>query len=418
MKKVFKIFAGSAAFLTLASLLMNLNGCKPQESPSIYDPNWKSLPQPVVDSLSPAGSALAGLDTVAIYGKNFSPARDSDGVYFNSTLMNGASIISASANKLLVKAPALSGDSIRIRVYVLGAVNFSSTVTYKLLAAISPFGKLLIGETANGISAGSDTNLYVSISNPTLPGTKDEGIFRFTSDGMRFPYALPLSLNLSWTDLKFGPSGYLYAAKGAKAVYRFSPGGGTAPQLWAAKNVGNLSVMDFDPDHNMWAGGNNKSIYRINPDTGVAAFAFNGNVHSIRYFDGYLYFAATNVIIGGDTNVRGQVYRAPVSTGSLGTPELYFDLSTDPSGGSTIYAITFSADRDMYAGVDSSDYLIVVHPNGQFQRTYSLYAASGALNSPCKSFAWIGTDLYTTTASGEMIRILVRKPGAPYYGLQ
>ncbi len=393
--------------------------CTKVSAPSLYDPNWKSLPQPVVDSLSPSGSALAGVDTVVIYGKNFSADRDSDGVYFNSTLINGSSIISASQTRLLVKAPAISGDTIQIRVYVIGAINFSSTVIYKLQAAISPFSKLATGEGAYGITTGADSYLYASLSNSTLSGTKDEGIFKIGSDGTKNQYALSLTGNVNWLSLKFGPGGYLYATKSVRAIYRFAPGGGTAPQVWASVTGATFTDMDFDQDHNLWVGGNNQYIYRVASTdlllasvTNVARYPFSGNVRALRYYNGYLYFAAN---VGTSAS---KVYRAPIVSDTLGTPEVYFDLSNDPTGGSNIYAITFSADGNMYAGTDSSDYLIVVHPGGSVEKPYSLYIASKVLNSPCKSFAWIGTDLYATTSSGGLLKILARKQGAPYYGIQ
>lgn len=412
MKNIFKALVELAALVTFIAVSLNFDGCTKLESPSLYNPSLGNGPQPIVDSLSPAGSALAGIDTVTIYGKNFSPNRDSDGVYFNSTLIYNTGIISASTSKLVVIAPAISGDTIQVRVYVIGAVDFSSTVIYKLQAAITPFSKLASGEGAYGIGAGSDSNLYVSLSNANLTGTKDEGIFKITSDGTSTLYAPPLTGNVYWSALKFGPSGYLYAVKGVRAVYRFAPGGNANAQVWASASGASFTDMDFDPDHNLWVGGNNQNIYRIMPDASVKGFPFTGNVRALRYCNGYLYFAAN---VGA---AASQVFKSPIVNDSLGTPEVYFDLSSDPTGGSNIYAITFSADGNMYAGTDSSDYLIVVHPGGSVEKPYSLYASSGVLNSPCKSFAWIGTNLYATTQFGEILKILARKQGAPYYGLQ
>lgn len=413
MKKTSKAITAVIAFVALLALSLQINGCsKPNDNPSLYNPNWQSLPQPVVDSLTPAGTALAGVDTITVYGKNFSANRDSDGVYFNSTLIYNTGIISASSTKLTLLAPALSGDTIQVRVYVIGSVDFSATYRYRLLAAIAPFGKLGSGDEAFGLTMGADSSLYASLSNPNLTGTKDEGVFQFASDGSITPYTRPLTGNVYWTSLKFGPGGYLYAAKGVRAMYRFSPGSGNSAQIWTTIPSGSFADMDFDPSHNLWVGGNNKEIYMITQNAVVKGFPFAGIVHAVRYFDGSLYFAAS---VG---SAPTQVFKAPIINDSLGTPEVYYDLSTDPTGGNNIYAITFSADGDMYAGVDSSDYLIVVHPGGSISRPYSLYIASGVLNSPVKSFAWIGTDLYASTESGELLKIEPRKQGAPYYGLR
>lgn len=419
MKTILKAIIESAAVLALAAVLMNLNGCTKVEAPSLYNPNLGNGPQPVVDSLTPSGGALAGIDTIVIYGKNFLADKDSNGVDF---LINGKlaatvdgkagdnPILSATTTRLVLKAPAISGDTVQILVWTLASADFSQMVNYQLSAAIAPFSHLAIGEGAYGIAIGPDDSLYVSISNINLSGTKDEGIFQIGPvSGVRAatPYALPTTGNVSWPDFKFGTGGYIYAVKGVRAIYRLAQGASGTP--WAVATGASFSCLDFDPSGNMWVGGNNKSIYMVTPSAAVKSIPFTGNVRAIRYYNGDLYFAAN---VGG---AASQVFRAPIIGDSLGSPEKYFDLSTDPTGGSNIYAITFSADGDMYAGTDSSDYLIVVHPGGTYEKPYSLYVSSGVLNSPCKSFSWYGTSLYATTASGELLKILARKQGAPYY---
>ncbi len=420
MKTILKAIVESAALLALAAVLLNLNGCTKVEAPSLYNPNLGNGPQPVVDSLTPSGSALAGVDTMVIYGKNFLADKDSDGVDF---LINGKlaasvdskggdnQIISASTTKLVLKAPAISGDTVQVLVWTLVSADFSPMVNYQLNAAIAPFSTLANGESAYGITVGPDDSLYVSISNINLSGTKDEGIFQIGPvTGVRAanPYALPTAGNVDWADIKFGSGGDIYGVKGVRAVYKLSQGKSGTP--WAVATGASFSCLDFDQNGNLWVGGNNKEIYMISPSASIKTFPFTGNVRAMRYYNGDLYFAAN---VG---TAESQVFQAPVIGDSLGTPQMYFDLSTDPTGGNNIYAITFSADGDMYAGTDSSDYLIVVHPGGTVEKPYSLYINSGVLNSPCKSFTWVGENLYATTASGEILKILARKQGAPYYG--
>ncbi len=422
MKKTFKALFGLTALLVFIAVSLNISGCTKVEAPSLYNPNLGNAPAPVVDSLTPSGSALAGIDTMVIYGKNFLAEKDSDGVDF---LINGklaatvdskagdGQIISASTTRLVLKAPAISGDTVQILVWTLASTDFSQMVNYQLLPGVSPLLSLARGESAYGIAVGPEDSLYVSISNINLSGTKDEGIFQIGPvSGFRAatPYALPTTGNIAWPDFKFGTNGYIYAVKGVRAIYQLAQGASGKP--WAQEIGASFSCLDFDPSGNLWVGGNNKNIYMIAPDKTIKSFSFSGNVRAIRYYNGDLYFAAN---VGG---AASEVYKAPIVGDSLGTPEKYFDLSTDPTGGSNIYAITFSADGDMYAGTDSSDYLIVVHPGGTVEKPYSLYISSGVLNSPCKSLTWYGTSLYATTGSGELLKILARKQGAPYYGFQ
>ena len=419
-----KIFSkASLIFLTVAivaGLNFFLDGCK-YDAPSLFDPG--TAPQPIVDSLSPAGGALAGIDTIRVYGKNFSANPADDGVYFNATLVNNTGIIQASTTMLTLKAPAISGDTIFVRVFVIGAVDFSPTVRYSMKAAIDSLTVFASGEGGYGLSLGSDGNLYASLSNANL-SVKDEGIFRINADGtIQTPaYILPTTspVNQQWPAFKFGPSNAAYAVKGSRAVYKLVPGqsnpGGTP---WAVFPSGAINDLDFDPGHNLWMGGSglktgadttNIVMATLTPTT--QTYHFPGTVRSVRYFDGYLYFAAT---------VEGvsQVWRASVSGTTLGTPEVYFDASTAYSGAvPTIYAIAFSAGGDMYVGLDGPDYLIIVHANGVIDKPYSLYVSSGVLYSACKAFAWVGTTLYATTATGTLLRIATGQQSAPYYGVQ
>ena len=428
MKKTLKALAGLTAILLSVAVTLNFDGCTKVDSPSLYNQNLGNGPQPVVDSLTPTGSALAGIDTITIYGKNFSAGMDSNQISFMNYSTKAMAyyahgflpIISASPTRLMMIAPAISGDTIQVRVSTLSSEYSSSTYNYKLVPAVTPFSTLASGESFYGIAVGYDDSLYVSISNLNLTGTKDEGIFEIgPSSGIRAasPYANPTSGNIGWPDFKFGPGGYIYAAKGQRAVYRLSQGGSGA--IWANVTGASFSTLDFDPNHNLWVGGNDKYIYKFSSAdlllasvTNVTRYPFVGNVRSIRYYNGYLYFAASV------TGTSSKVYRAPIVSDTLGTPEVYFDLASDPTGGNNIYAITFSEDGDMYAGTDSSDYLIVVHPGGAVERRFSLYAASKALNSSCRSFAWIGSNLYASTAAGELLKIVARKQGAPYCGIQ
>lgn len=231
------------------------------------------------------------------------------------------------------------------------------------------------------------------------------------------PFALPTTGNVDWPVIKFGPAGYIYATKSGRAIYRLQSGKSSV--VWASVSSGAFSDFDFDQDQDLWVGWSGTSnsvttygIYRIKTDASTKLFSITANVRSVRYYNGYLYFAANAA--SGPT----KVYRAQVVNDSLGTPEVYFDLANDPTGGSNIYAITFSADGDMYAATDGPDYLIVVTPGGVVERPYSLYVTSKVLGSTFRSFAWVGTNLFGSTAAYGLLKIAARKQSAPYYGLQ
>ena len=279
-----------------------ISGCTKVNSPSLYDPNQKFLPDPVVDSLSPSGSALAGIDTITIYGKNFIANKDSDQISFLNYTTNksayfgygNSAILSASTTKLIVKAPAVSGDTIQVRVSVTGAIDFSKVYNYKLIAAIVPFTDLptSTGNDAYGVCAG-DSNIYVSVSNTVVSPAADLGIFEVASDGTipSSPYAQGVTGKLGWPIIKFGPGGYIYADKGF-GIYRM---GNPSATVWARVPTGTLTDFDFDEHQNMWVGWSSTApaygLYRVAANASTKEFPLTAAVSSVRFYNGYLYFA-------------------------------------------------------------------------------------------------------------------------------
>ena len=63
------LFAGMIGLL--CSCLLILGGCKEEKGTSVFGLVTPGKPQPVIDSLSPAGSALAAAQPITVYGKNF-----------------------------------------------------------------------------------------------------------------------------------------------------------------------------------------------------------------------------------------------------------------------------------------------------------------------------------------------------------
>jgi hypothetical protein len=206
-----------------------------------------------------------------------------------------------------------------------------------------------------------------------------------------------------------GPGGYLYAARSFRALSRYAPGGGSAATLWLTFPVGTLiSDIDFDQDGMLWGGGNNTNIFRVQPDKTITSYPFAGNVRSLRVFGGYLYVAA-------NTTAGEQIWRAPISSGGLGTPEVYFDFA-GAYPGVTPLAITFSSDGVLYIGTNSPNGLVVVEPGKTHGTPFSAYQA--LFGAGLRSLAWGKTDdLYASTSSGVILKFTVRgKVTAPYYG--
>ena len=398
-----RTFAQTKVLLVIVVLsLILVSGCDNPKTGSLYDANATSLPQPAITGVSPAGSAYAGMDTIVITGTNFSTALGDNSVLFNVT---PAALLKATATQITLKAPLVALDSVAIRVSVFGSALFSNTYQYKLIAGMAKFGSFISAEAATSLAVDATGNLYSGFSSNGL----EAGVAKFTAAGARSVYAPATAGVASWSGMKFGPGGFLYAARNARAMYRFPANGVGSGAVYQALPVGVFAYdFDFDQTGTMWIGGNNSSIYRLATDRTITTFPFVGQIRSMRVYNGYLYFSAK-------TDAGEKIWRAQISTSGLGTPEVYFDFGAAYPTNLAL-CITFSSDGILYIGTDSPDGLLVVNPDKSFSAPYSAYIA---LYTPAINFlAWGATnDLYASSSAGVLMKVTVRgKKSAPYFG--
>jgi hypothetical protein len=365
------------------------------------------MPTPTITSITPPDLGLGGVTVVTITGTNFSPAISGNLVYFGAT---PATILTASATQLTVKAPILVQDSLFIKVAVQGASAFSNYVLYSLKAAVVEFSTQKQAEDAFGIACDTAGNVYVSL---TTSASAALGTWKIAPDGSRQTQAYSVTPNVTkWSGLKMGPGGVLYAARQVVALYRIPAGGGPGVP-WSTPGLGFINDFDFDQSLNIWAGGNGTGIYRITPAGAVKKFAFVANVRTVRVFSGAVY-------AGGLVDTVEGVWKFPiVSSDSLGPGQLYYNNTAHYGGVSQpLYAVTFSSDGDMYVGTDGADGILIVHPGGAVEPLYP-----GLVSPTSIAFAWgKGSDLYVsrqgTVTTHRIIRINTLKQSAPYYGRQ
>ncbi len=372
-------------------------------SPSLYDPNYTGGPTPTLATITPQSSALAGVTKMTITGTNFSTAPGENYVFFDAVT---ATVTQATATQLNFIPPNLVKDSIKVKVAVLRAPEFSNTILYKLDAAVAEFGNLAAIEEPYGIACDSSGNLYVSMTS----NSAGIGIKKYTPAGVRSDYA-PASGVTLWSSLKVGSGGLLYAARTQRALFTIAQN--SASVLWVQIAGSSLYDFDFDKQGNIWAVGNNSFVYRVAADKTVKTFPFVANLRSVRVYNDYLY-------VGGKVDSTEGVWRFPInSTGDLGTVAKYFDLSALPGygyNGPGVYPITFNKDGDMYLGSDGNDGILLVHPNGSAEPFYP-----GLFKPQTLFFAWgTGSTLYATrsgtVASHTILKINTQKSSAPYYG--
>jgi hypothetical protein len=389
----------TASFL-ITMMFLFVGGCSQEKTPSFYNPTATSLPNPTITSVTPVGSAVAGIDTITVKGTGFSTTLSDNFVVFNS---QSAQLVQATPTEIKLIAPLLVTDSIALRVSVHGSFEFSNKIQYALKPAVAVFGDLTSIELSSAVAIDASGNVYSGYS---LNGI-EAGLLKFDGSGVRTVYAPKTGGD--WTGLKMGPGGYLYAVRNTRAVYRYAPGGGALAAVWLQVTGTTFFDCDFDQNGNLWAGGNNTSIYRFASDKSVVAVPFVGNVHAVRVFAGYLYFAAK-------TDAGEKIWRAQITTDGFGTPEVYFDFAT---AFPTLIpqTMTFSSDGDLYVGLNSSDGVLIVTPQKNYYRPLTVY--SKLFGKGVDVITWGKTnDLYCSTTDGLLLKINVTgKKSAPYYGI-
>ena len=403
MKKNYRLrifFAGVVSLLCCG--LFILAGCKEDKGTSVFDLVTPGKPQPVIDSLSPAGTALAGAQAITVYGKNFSSVIGENFIYFNG---KAARILSATTTKLVVNSAVDSGLQ-AVKLTVAGAEKYSDPVPYRLFFAVEPFSTVTPPSTGVGpITPDSSSNLYFEL----LATGNENGIYILSPSGVQSQYTTKTTQATKWLSLKMGPGGALYAAKGSRAVYKY-PKSGADAAFWGVGSPP-FSDIDFDQNKNLWAGGNDVSIYCFRPDSSSNVIPFDGAVHALRVYNGYLYFSATK-------DSAEKVFRAQITGDALGPIAEYFNITTAVGTPYAGRSITFSSDGYMYVGTEAPLGIIVVAPDGSSSTPYADYASN--FGTIVSSIAWgPGEVLYASTYEGGLFKIHTKKTaGAPYYGVK
>ncbi|MCY4672859.1 MAG: IPT/TIG domain-containing protein [Bacteroidetes bacterium] len=359
-----------------------LLGCDSGTAPSIYDPNRTSFPDPVIEDVIPEDRALAGVDIVTITGQNFSTQTTDNLVYFGDAR---ADVVEASSTQLRMVAPNSPQPELKLRLVVIGAENFSNSVSYGLDPPFIEFGDIRDFEDIYGITTDPSGYLYASLVAFSIP----VGIIRISPDGERSEF---ISSTFFWADLAFGADDYLYAVRFVRAIFRFQ-GSGTNPEVFAVipNNAVRLSTIAIDNSGQIWAAGDNAELYGISPDKTIRSYEFNADVQDIVLFGDFLYLAATE-------NGNSKIWRFRIdSSGILGAPEEVFDMTS--FNGATAFALAFSAAGHLFIGTDATDPVVVVDSDGVGQSLYP-----GVLTQPARRFAW-GTQrqLYAATNSTETV---------------
>lgn len=399
--------------LIIITSILIMYGCNNDYPDSIYNPNETFKPDPVITAISP-DSAFAGVDTLDIIGENFSSNPAEITIYFNGQL---GEVVSATPTLVRAVPANIIGDSIKIQLTVKGALNFANYDKYKLAPIMIEYGLFDEFDNVYGIECDKNEDVYIS-----LLGNKIEKI---TSDLERSVYVTSLLLNKT-SQIMFGPQGELYYLNGVRFLVKIEPNGGDDGLF--ATLPGNAWDMDFDANQNIYAGGSGSAVYKITLDKVVSTVKDypDVNIKAIRVFDNYVYVAGKYSGTDANTPLDG-VWRNQIIDGSdtLGVTEVVFDFDANFPG-YEIESLEFAEDGDMYLGSTAPEAIIVVNPSGSFETLYP-----GLLSPNIYAMVWgNGQFLYITHKEvikkddgtekevSNVLRVNMRKNGAPYFGRQ
>jgi len=401
-------------FAALFAMII-LTGCNEEDKiTSLWNGDYTASPAPVITSLAPANQGLAGVTAITIIGENFSEIKENNLVFFNGYK---ASVLEASPTRIIIRAPQIVSDSLIIKIAVHGSLYFSEGHSYKLKPSVEEYYSFdtQLGEIPWGVTLDALGNLYVSL--------EGKNISKIKTDKSMSVWA-PKGIETKWNSLQFGPNSTIYGAKLLRGIWKITENTAPTNAPWVTSPSGSsISDMDFDNALNLWAVGTNSnltnnSIVVMKPDGTLKPYSFPNKLTTVRYYNSYLYFSG---LIDG----KESVWRAIVVNDSLGTPELYFNYSDNVHPSSTINALTFAEDGDLYIATNKTeDPVTIVHLDGSFE---PLYPGNFEPNTNIVTMCW-GNDeiLFMTRAEysvGGVIKLKqtilavnMEKRGAIYHG--
>ncbi len=406
MKNVTKMWSLWLVFILAAAIFV---GCKNEYPSSIYKPNARYNPDPVITDVTPK-FGLAGIDTITIVGKNFSANPEEDRVFFNG---QKAEVLSASPTTLTVKAPNVPSDSVQIKLNVKGALLFGHYEYIKLEYASIEYGDFSNYDNASGLACDPDENIYVVLT------TKK--IMKVPPQGDKEVYGTASFIKA--TGMKWGPGGYLYMLRGNRTIYRVPPGGGHDEKF--IPNVGGrIYDLDFASSKVLFVVGKADSIISVNMDT-KAHFGAAGYPHfflwGVRVYNGYVYVVGQ--YSGSDATIpKLAIWRNQILSddGKLGPNELVVDWATLAKTKEALpLSITFSEKGELFIGASEGDAITVYSLDSG--TSHPLYP--GVIYPPTNYMCWGNSNyLYVNrhdehdAAKRRIMRYTMKENGAPYYG--
>jgi hypothetical protein len=401
--------------IVLASLTFS---CSEDKTDSLTEYAGDKGVAPIIVDVSPS-SGYSGVTTITITGTGFSNVLSENKVYFSS---DSAKILSATSTELVVEAPIIFGDSLRLKTRKSGSEDFSNTIYYELGSAVNEHYQFLGNQEPYAATSDKAGNLYFSFIESAI----GKGVYKLSADGMLSEFALR-GAETTFNDLKYHSDGYLIGVFGNRAIYKIEEGAKPSVFINSGNTRIKFNALDYDKDTTIWAAGKGGFIVSVKTDKSFKLFEYADEIAGIRVYNDYLY------AISGAASEQTIVRFPIVSADSLGQVENVFSFSSNIGIGVIANSITFSAAGQMYIatsqllpGSDPMDPIYYVNTDGSFGTWYP-----GLITSFASSFSWgTGTELFVVrdrypadravaASAGygqSILRIDMERLGAPVFG--
>ncbi|HFE65236.1 MAG TPA: hypothetical protein ENK14_12605 [Caldithrix sp.] len=377
----FKILKVPIGILFLGLLL--LFACEEPEQPTYDanhpDPNPTGFQPAKIDSLSPGEGFLK--DVVQIYGKRFNTEPQFNFVAFGSKV---AEVLSASENMLEVRAPNISGETVKVKIGVKGSEFWSNETDFVFFDALSTIDEEILWPM--GVAVDDSDNVYIGSAG-------DEVIYKITPDGTKSQFAaVPVS-----GAIEFGPGNYLYVCEqGEGKIVRISPDGTTVEDVVTVD-----SPIDFDWDANgdMYIVSNWIGINRFDTGGGLTQVASIDNGKCLRIFESNLYVSDI---------WNGVIKKYDITANGLENEEDIYE-------GDSPLGIEFDAEGTMYFTEAWETSLYTMKPDGTQEVLYE-----GQLMTPMHYLTFYKKKMYIVYPGwgdvGQTMSAYIGVEQAPNYG--
>ncbi|MCK4579344.1 MAG: IPT/TIG domain-containing protein [Candidatus Marinimicrobia bacterium] len=404
-------------FKVSPALLILCIACTETSYPdSLWNPDESEAPDPVITAVEPVEGVLGGVEEITISGENFSDDSDLNKVHIGGSR---ARVLSSTATQLVVLAPDLAGDSLKVHVATIGAYLFDVYDPYELFDPVINYGEFhktkdRKSADAFGLAVDSLENLYVSVSPKQIIRVDPQGVptLYATIDASKFDF------------MCMGPGGYLYGLLSQKYILRVLPEG-TAIEVYQTPEK--IIQLDFGSDGIAYAAGGGGKVFRLTTDGSIseaASYPWDVTINTIRVFGDYVYTAG--FFAGNDTvNFIAGIWRHRIISGNtlLGDPELVFDWGSFAGKfGPVINDMTFTGTGDLLLAASEEIALYILKEPYDQNSPQQFYPFVGELEPPINAIVW-GQGRYayinykpSDADTRTVKRVTMTVDGAPYWG--